>query len=103
MKKYIKIDGTENEYLKVHVYYALGGMNYWNGKVDPRGYYLSVQRVERKSEGAYFTESFMVGSGGVRTLLLETKRKSDKAMTQAVETAKAKEVEMCDAILSGQY
>jgi hypothetical protein len=103
MKKYIKIEGTENDYLKVHVYYALGGMNYWNGKVDPRGYYLSVQRVKRENMGTYFTESFEVGRGGVRTLLLQTKRKSEKAMTQAVEMAKEKEVEMCNAILEGKY
>lgn len=103
MKKYIKIENTENEFLKIDVYYSLGGMNYWNGKVEPRGYYLSVQRVERKNEGSYTTESFTVGRGGVRSLLLEVKRKSDKAAAQAVELARAKEVELAKAIIEGRY
>lgn len=102
-KNYIKIDGTENDYLRVEVYYSLGGMNYWNGKCEPRGYYLSVQRVTRENRDGYFTEGFTVGSGGARAFLLECKRKSDKLHAKAVEMAKAKEVEMCEAILAGRY
>ena len=45
-KEYLPTD-KENTFLKIHVYYALGGMNYFTGKEERRGYYLLVTPVER--------------------------------------------------------
>ena len=103
MKKYIKIEGTQNEFLKVRIYYELGGRNYWSGGIDPRGYYLSVQKVTLEQGNGYTSESFMVGSGGVRSLLLEVKRQGDKAKRQALELAKSKESDLVSSILGGRY
>lgn len=103
MKTYEKIENTNNGFLKIEVYYSKGGMNYWNGRNEPRGYYLSVTKVEREVCNGYTSESFMVGSGGVRSFLLEVKRQSPKSLAQAEELAKAKVDELKKAVLGGVY
>lgn len=87
MKQYEKIEGTKKE-LKIEVYYDKGGMNYFSGKVDPRGYWVSVRSVERDiRENGIAVESYSLMSG-VRHFLLAVKRQSDKAYDQAVELHK---------------
>ena len=88
MKKYEKIEGTENKYFKFEVDYEKGGMNYWNGGNDKRGYYLSVRIVERKDEGrGFISESFMM-FGGTKKLLMEVNRQSEKKYNECVELSK---------------
>ena len=59
-------------------------MSYFNGKVDPRGYWVSVRPVERSiTESGLTVESFSIMSG-VRHFLLAVKRQSDKAYDQAI-------------------
>jgi hypothetical protein len=101
MKQYRHIEG--NNHLKIEVYYNKGGMNYFSGNTDKRGYWLSVIKVEREqSPMGYTTESFTVFSGGNRRMFLhEVKRQSDKAYTQAVEIAKGKIDELCEVVLAG--
>jgi galactokinase/mevalonate kinase-like predicted kinase len=82
MKSYEQIEGT-NKSLKVHLFYNKGGMNYFNGKEERRGYYLSVTPVEIEQRNGYQSESFLMFSG-VKRLVLEVKRQSDKAYNQAV-------------------
>ena len=89
MKMYEKIEGTENKYLKFEMFYEKGGMNYWNGGNDKRGYYLSVRIVERKETGVggFVSESFMMFSG-VKKLLMEVNRQSEKKYNECVELGK---------------
>lgn len=82
MKSYETIEGT-NKSLKVHLYYDKGGMNYFHGKEEKRGYYLLVQPVEFMQCDSYQMESYVAFSGAKR-LVLEVKRQSDKAYNQAV-------------------
>jgi hypothetical protein len=82
MKSYETIEGT-NKSLKINVYYNKGGMNYFHGKEERRGYYLSVTPVEIEQRNGYQTESVLMFSGAKR-LVLEVKRQSDKAYNQAV-------------------
>jgi hypothetical protein len=82
MKSYETIEGT-NKSLKVHLFYNKGGMNYFHGKEERRGYYLSVTPVEIEQRNGYQTEHFLMFSGAKR-LVLEVKRQSDKAYNQAV-------------------
>jgi hypothetical protein len=82
MKSYETIEGTSKS-LKINVYYNKGGMNYFHGKEERRGYYLSVTPVEIKQCEGYQMESFLAFSGAKR-LVLEVKRQSDKAYNQAV-------------------
>lgn len=50
-------------HIKVSIYYSLGGMNYFTGRQDPRGYNVSVSVVTRKSERGYVSESLHLGEG----------------------------------------
>lgn len=89
MKKYEQIENSKTE-LKIHVYYHLGGMNYFTSKVDPRGYYVSITPVEiERKENGILIESYSLFSGA-RMLLKETKRKSDKAYNEALQIAEIK-------------
>ena len=89
MKKYEKIEGSNKE-LKIEVYYDKGGMNYFNGKNEPRGYWLSMRQVEREMQGrSIVIESYGMFSGA-KAFLLEVKRKSDKAYEQALVLAEEK-------------
>lgn len=78
MKKYESIEGS-NKQLKIEVYYDKGGMNYFNSKVERRGYWLSMRQVERDTrEGGIVIESYGMFSGA-KAFLLEVKRKSEKS------------------------
>jgi hypothetical protein len=83
MKKYERIENSKKE-LKIEVYYDKGGMNYFNSKVEPRGYWISVRAVERDiRDNGICIESYPIMSG-VKHFLLEVKRQSDKAYDQAI-------------------
>ena len=81
--------GTPNE-LELEVSYSLGGTNCFTGAISPRGYYLTATPVERNKRDAYSTISFAIGTG-VKAILLEVNRQSDKqksiACTLAAEAA----------------
>lgn len=85
-KKYIKAEGTGVNNLCVELYYNLGGINYFNYKTEPRGYYLSVKPVERTTKDGYITESYAMFSG-VKQLVKEVARKSAKSAEQAKQEA----------------
>lgn len=84
MKKYIDLENSIQK-LELSVYYSLGGMNYFNYKQEPRGYYGSVTPVTL-SDGMI---SFAMFSG-FKCFLLETKRKSDKAYQEAIKLFETK-------------
>jgi hypothetical protein len=85
-KSYEPIEGTQYE-LKVQVYYDKGGMNYFSGRPEARGYYASVSpvQVERRENGI-MVESYAAFSG-VKQLLVETQRSSPKAEREAMQKA----------------
>jgi hypothetical protein len=56
-------------HLKTEISYDKGGANYFNGRVDRRGYSLIV-RIERHKDGC---RSFDVFTGGLRAFLEEAK------------------------------
>lgn len=89
MKKYEPIEGS-NKQLKIEVFYDKGGMNYFNGKNEPRGYWLSMRQVERKVEDhGVVIESYGMFSGA-KTFLKEVKRFSQKTYEDAVILAEEK-------------
>lgn len=86
-KQYIKRNGLT---LKVHLYYSLGGYSYMTCETEARGYYLSVSPVEIKEiDNGIVSETYQAYTG-VKTLLLEVKRKSKKAERQAIRIAEEK-------------
>ena len=105
MTKYEPIEGTENKFLKIEVFYSKGGMNYYNGKNEARGYWLSARQVERSESGTtgFMMESFGMFSGA-KIFLLEVKRQSAKSYEQACKLAEPKIEELKQAVLTNpQY
>ena len=88
--KYIPISGHEVNYLRVDVYYSLGGDNYYTGTPDARWYYLAVSPVFREDKGEYATESAVLGRG-YKMFLKAVKRRSSKAMEDALLLAQEQE------------
>lgn len=97
-EKYIKTT-KPNTYIKVEVFYSLGGINYFNYKIEPRGYYLSAKEVERTDRGGYVSESYAVFGNGLKILLKEVKRQSKKAEADAMVLAEEYMNNIVDRVL----
>lgn len=74
--------------VKVEVFYAAGGINYFNYKNEPKGLYLAVRPVERdvSVSGLSIERMQMTGDKrktGVKFLLKALPRKNDKALLDA--------------------
>jgi len=72
----------QRKVLNVRVYYSKGGLNYWNYKTDPRGYYLSV--TPQVVDGMWRTTSITPGStkGGFKQCFEVVKRMNNKRLTE---------------------
>lgn len=77
----------EGTHIKLSLYYALGGANYFTGQQDPRGFNVSVSVVTREDKGAYSSESQMLGEG-YRMQLEPAKRFNAKKLSELLEKAK---------------
>ena len=76
-----KEDGTEVE---VKVRYSLGGINYFNGETEARGYWVNVTPVIREDRlGTGFSSIRFTLFSGFKVLLKEVGRKSKKAEAEA--------------------
>ena len=73
-----KVEGEGVNRLDAEVYYDLGGMNYFTGRVESRGYWFSLQPYE--SDG--ICRSFVAFSG-VKTCVLPCGRQSAKRFEEA--------------------
>lgn len=96
--EYFKAKG-ENNFLKVELFYSLGGINYWNYKNEPRGYFVSVCPVTREKHEyggrSYYSEGFTIGSG--RKMLVEPcARKGKGAEARALEKYEAAKNELLE-------
>ena len=99
-KKYIAIKenrtGKEN-FLRVSVYYDLGGYNFFTHKEKKRGYYISVAPVELSTlEGV--TMERVKAFTGYCNLLAECSRKSKKAEAGAIAAAAFIEKDIIDCV-----
>ncbi len=72
-----------NTHLEVSVRYSLGGMNYFSGRNEGRGFYLSVMPV-KKERGMISTVLF----SGIKMLIHPANRFSEKQLKLAVEMSK---------------
>lgn len=84
-----------NKFLSVKVNYNLGGINYYTGNRDGRGYFLSVMPVTL-ADGM---RSFIMFQG-IKKFLLSVKRKSDKALAQAEALAVPETQKLVDYCLT---
>ena len=85
--------GGKNEYIEVSVYYKKGGENMFTSREEPRGFWVSVSKVQ-KGDGWTKRLAFE----GRKMFLLEVKRFSQKAMDKAVEIAEGKYREMVERV-----
>lgn len=85
MKKYITVKENPGKitHLKIELDYNLGGMNYFTGQAEERGYYLSVCPVKRSlSPSGYMLESYGAFTG-IKKNIKPVKRRSVKAEAEA--------------------
>lgn len=85
MKEYFKVKDSNQE-IKISTGYELGGVNGWNGQRNSRGYYVYVQPVERKDNGGWISESFVMFSG-YKFCVEEVERKSKKVFEKVEQHA----------------
>lgn len=76
-------DGEEKyNNIEIKLSYNLGGINYFTGNKDPRGYYLYITPITITQKDGYTTQSFTISADpdtkGIKYFLKETKRKNDK-------------------------
>lgn len=89
MKKYIEVkeNPAKVTHLRIELYYSLGGMNYFTGKAENRGYYLSVTPVERGTSVGGYTSESCTAFTGIKQNVKEVTRKSKKAESEAEKLA----------------
>jgi hypothetical protein len=102
MKKYFQVNESANKFVKFQVLYSKGGMNYFSGKVERRGYWVIVSVINQEVINGITIESLVVGSAaaGFKRFLLEVKRDSQKSFDQAVTIAESMQAELIDKILN---
>lgn len=100
MKEYIKVSGRNDiNNLRIDFDYDLGGMNYFTGRVERRGYYISIMPVYRTvREGGWTSESYTAFTG-IKTCLKEVTRKSNKAEAEAATIFEAEKQKYIDYML----
>lgn len=81
--KVVKEFEHNGKMVEVKVSYNLGGVNWATSRTEKRGYYIHVQPFERKVRDGYTTRT-VVGFSGVKMLLLEVGRKSEKSLQKAI-------------------
>lgn len=87
-KEYLNTN-KEKTFLKCELYYSLGGMNYFTGRTEARGYYVSVSPVERSNGWESYT-----AFSGWKKCVVECARKGKKAEAKALEVYEAAKQEM---------
>ena len=96
MNKYIEVKENPDKitHLRAVVRYNLGGMNFYNYKMEERGYYLSVYPVE---VGKNFEMSGF--PGGVKKFVLPVTRKSASAESKAERIAEEEMKDLVEHVL----
>lgn len=80
MEKRIEKDG---QIFDVKVNYTKGGTNWATGRDEVRGYYLRVQPIEVEELGNGLVSVKQLAFSGVKSLLIEVSRRSDKQYERA--------------------
>lgn len=89
MKKYIEVkeNPAKVTHLKIELYYDLGGINYFTGREENRGYYLSVSPVEIGMRDGGITSERYTAFTGIKQNIKQVTRKSAKAEAEAEKLA----------------
>lgn len=96
MKMYIPVEGSEKvNFIKVHTFYDLGGINAFTGRPQQRGFYVSCTPVFREPKYGCMMESTVLGSGYKQLCVAVSNRRTKKAEAEAEKVAE----ELYDAIV----
>lgn len=80
MKRYFETNTIPNStHIAVELFYSKGGYNYFTGKRESRGIWLSFKPVTYEVKDGYTSESYMAFSG-TKFLIKELARKSKKQL-----------------------
>ena len=77
--KMLEVTKGNATHVKIELYYALGGMNYFSCKTEERGLYLSVSPVSRVEREGYVSESYSAFSG-IKMLVKPMARLNQKVL-----------------------
>lgn len=77
-----KAEGPKVNTIECEVYYSKGGMNYFTGRNEPRGYYFSIQPLLIEDNGSWTARSFSAFSGA-KDIVLPCQRQSKKRYEEA--------------------
>lgn len=96
-------NGTQYKQLKIEVDYSLGGMNYFSGNINKRGYYLYLTPCTMN--GTIMTSTLMgkTEESGFKIFLEETKRKSKKRQGEIYQKLESKIEDIRDLFQIGEY
>src|SRR3972149_5083109 len=64
-------------HVKIELYYSKGGMNYFSGRPERRGFYVNVTPVSRSQGNGYVSETTSAFSG-IKDCVLEQARFNQK-------------------------
>lgn len=78
IKMYINVKGSDSQKIKIETYYFKGGQNWFNGRFEERGYYLSAILVGITERDGYIVESYSTPSSGYKMLIMSATRASKK-------------------------
>lgn len=89
---------TEQDVIEVSVYYSKGGLNYFHGGSDARGYYISVTpKTIEVTAGSPFTSERTMLMSGFKKHVRAADRFSAKALDEVAAQAKIS-TELVDAM-----
>lgn len=86
IKMYMKVKGSNTKKIKIETYYYKGGTNWFTGKINERGYYLSARLIEMTEKYECVLNSY----SSVRKMLIKavtraSKKQEDEADKQALQ------------------
>lgn len=84
IKMYMKVKGSDTRKIKIETCYYKGGTNWFTGKIDERGYYLSARLIEMTEEYGCVLDSY---SNGYKMLIKAVTRASKKQEDEADKQA----------------
>lgn len=86
IKMYMKVKGSDTRKIKIETYYYKGGTNWFNGKIDERGYYLSARPIEKTEKNRCTLENYSSGYKMlVKAVARASKKQEDEADKQALQ------------------
>lgn len=86
IKMYMNVKGSNTRKIKIETYYYKGGTNWFTGKIDERGYYLSARLVEKTEKNRCTLKSYSSGyKMPIKTVTRASKKQEDEADKQALQ------------------